>query len=64
LRFLACFCQRREHDPQPATGVVVMPVRMMAANGRKHRASAYSLVVAQLSNLGQDLQAFSESCSS
>ena len=34
---LACFCQRREHDRQPATGVVVMPVRMMAAIGRKHR---------------------------
>jgi len=34
---LACFYQRREHDRQPATGVVVMPVRMMAAIGRKHR---------------------------
>ena len=28
--FLACFCQRREHDRQPATCVVVMPVCMMA----------------------------------
>jgi hypothetical protein len=36
LRFLACFCQRREHDRQPATGVVVMPVRMMAAIRAKH----------------------------
>ena len=42
LRFLACFCQRREHDRQPATGVVVMPVRMMAAIGAKHCASAYT----------------------
>jgi hypothetical protein len=35
LRVLACLCQRR--DRQPATGVVVMPVRMMAAIGAKHR---------------------------
>jgi len=38
LRLLACFYQRREHDRQPATCVVVMPVRMMAAIGAKHRA--------------------------
>jgi len=55
---LPCFCQRREHDRQPATGVVVMPVRMMAAIGRKHRASAYSLVVAQLSNLDRIYKLF------
>lgn len=30
------FCQRREHDRQPATGVVVMPIPMMAANRAKH----------------------------
>jgi len=35
LRVLACFYQRR--DRQPATGVVVMPVCMMAAIGAKHR---------------------------
>ena len=35
--FLACFCQRREHDRQPATCVVVMPVGMMAVTVRaKH----------------------------
>jgi hypothetical protein len=27
---LAWFCQRREHDRQPATRVVVMPICMMA----------------------------------
>jgi len=42
LRFLAYFCQRREHDRQPATCVVVMPVRMMAAIGAKHCAPAYT----------------------
>jgi len=41
---LPCFCQRREHDRQPATGVVVMPVRMMAAIGRKHCAPAYTTI--------------------
>ena len=35
---LACFCQRREHDRQPATSVVVMPIRMMAVTVvAKHR---------------------------
>jgi hypothetical protein len=44
LRFLVCFCQRREHDRQPATGVVVMPMPMMAAIGAKHYAPAYTTI--------------------
>jgi hypothetical protein len=44
LRFSACFCQRREHDRQPATGVMVTPMRMMAAIGAKHCASAYTTI--------------------
>jgi hypothetical protein len=44
LRFLACFYQRREHDRQPATGVVVTPMRMMAAIRAKHGASAYTTI--------------------
>ena len=40
--FLACFCQRREHDRQPATCVVVMPVGMMAVTVRaKHLLGLY-----------------------
>jgi len=35
LRFLD-FCQRREHDRQPATCVVVMPGSMMMAVIAKH----------------------------
>lgn len=43
LRFLTCFSQRREHDRQPATFVVVVvPVSMMAVIvNSKHRAALY-----------------------
>lgn len=42
LRLLACFSQRREHDRQPATFVVVVPVSMMAVIvNSKHRAALY-----------------------
>src|SRR5215204_7087191 len=35
-RFLAYFSQRCEHDRRPATVVMVMPVRMMAAISAEH----------------------------
>jgi hypothetical protein len=33
---LALVSQRLQHDRQPATGVVVMPITMMAVIGAKH----------------------------
>jgi hypothetical protein len=35
-RLLVSVRQRMQHDRQPATAVVVMPVSMMAAIGAKH----------------------------
>jgi hypothetical protein len=58
--FLACFCQRREHDRQPATGVVVMPVPMMDAIGRKHRPRLIPDSPEPCQTFRQDLQDFSE----
>jgi hypothetical protein len=40
--FLACFCQRREHDRQPATRVVVMPNMMAVTVVAKHYLPAYT----------------------
>jgi len=55
---LACFCQRREHDRQPATVMVVMPVRMMAAIGRKHRPRLIPESPECCQTFRQDLQDF------
>ena len=49
---LACFCQRREHDRQPATFVVVMPNVMAVTVLAKHCLGLY-LRVPYLVNLEQ-----------